>query len=398
MSKQKKFSFKSFCKNAGISHETIDVLTRERLDDEFTLVRLDFDTLQSLELCSGDIYRLEYAIGNLVDPVKAVKKTKSSGNGRRSSVGDGTFDGGAVGGAVGGTLDDDEIESLRCVQELKDIQEQCSRKKTRGKTVDDNAFPDDSKLVTTKTLSKDERVSALLAQYLGSDDISGISNLLSLSKIQLKSTVDTGKKGEKPLFICDFLSSNINTLYSSIDSNEEKITLSEKVKIVLDNDYKKPKVTEYTPELWCAANSRALLYLVLNGATRRTVLEYVDYSAIIGDYLCMYQHKGVFSKHQRKRVAIETRAWNDICSHDENKFLKYEHSKDNEYSSTVTSDAPKSKPKSKGSTRRKVVKDDDGKSVCWNFNSKRGCDLSPCKHTHVCIDCFGKHSSLDCKR
>lgn len=65
MSKKSKFSFKSFCKHAGICQTSIDILTCERLDDEFTFGHLDFDALQALEIASGDIYRLEDAIDEL---------------------------------------------------------------------------------------------------------------------------------------------------------------------------------------------------------------------------------------------------------------------------------------------------------------------------------------------
>lgn len=417
MSKPKKFSFKAFCKDANISQETVDILTKERLDDEFTLVRVDFDTLQSLELVSGDIYRLEHAIDVLFksDDTRKLKSkaaTDASYGGRKPS-GVGGADGGADGGA-GGTGDNDEVESLGCVKDLKELQEEVERTRRRSTSVpvtphfpsppvDDFSSPCNYKLPNATSLRNDERVSALLAHILGSDDIQGVSNLLSLSSVRLRSTVDTGKKsGEKPLLIENFLSSNYNTRYTNSGSQEEKISLNSDVKIVIAKDFRKPKVSEYTPELWLAANSRILIYLLQNGYTKRTILEYSDYSAVIGDFLGMYDHDGVFlfDDHHRKRVAIEGRAWNDICSHDESSFLRIKKSLQKVESDPVPENTPvekKSKPKAKTNVRRKVVLDEEGKSICWNYNSKKSCDAKPCKHSHVCISCFGKHSVLDCK-
>ena len=174
---------------------------------------------------------------------------------------------------------------------------------------------------TTSSLSRDEKLTELLTNFLGSNENIGVRNLLSLAEI--KSSVTQSTRGEKPLLIKNFLSSNITVHYGR--SADEDLQIGENTKIVFSKKAKKTDVCDYTCDIWSAANSRILIHLIQSGASTRVLLEYADYSAMIADFLSIYINRGVFllDEHHRYRVANESHKWNKICSHDERQFLKH---------------------------------------------------------------------------
>ena len=366
------FNFKSFCKKYKFAQETIDVLTAQKLDDEFTLSLLTLDTILSLKLATGEVYRLDAALNEVFHPETLIKQEP-----------------GATASPEVNTTD-----PVASGEERQPVQKE-----------------------TVQTLARDTKLAALLAEFLGSSENSGVKSLLDLGEIkrdsnsraelerpqptpsrsdaiiQFRGVPKSGiltKQGEKPLLISDFLSSNLNVSYGT-DANEE-VLLSSTTKLVFDKKTKKPEVWEYTPDIWSAASFRILVYLVQIGSASRTILEYADYSAMICDYLSMYVNQGVFKLDEthRYRVAYEGRVWNDICDHDQRKFLKFVES---DHASTQ----PKNQPKRSKNQRRKVT-DTEGRTVCWNYNSKRGCELTQCRYSHVCADCFSKHPQYECPK
>ena len=242
--------------------------------------------------------------------------------------------------------------------------------------------------MTTTSLSKDEQLTQLLKSFLGANESTGVRNLLDLAEI--KSSIDLGAKGEKPLLITDYLVSNFNTNYGL--SNDQDVQLNEDTKIVITKKAKKPEVVDYTCDIWSAANARIWMYLINSGAPTSTLLEYAEYSAMLADFLGLYVNHGVYQldEQHRYRVAKEGRKWNDICQHDERRFLRHLSIPDN--ISSITKKPTKSR------TRRKVVLDEEGRSVCWNFNSRKGCETTNCHFSHNCANCSAKHGQQDCPK
>ena len=275
------FSFKEFVKDVGLKPESIQILTEACVDTERACSLLTPARIANLQLKEGESMCLE-----------AVCKERWPHNFGLATVKT-EPEIGAVGGAEAGATN-------------------------RGETTADNGSSEVIK-TTTKTLAKDPEVDKLLKGFLGiSETLGGLKDLLALSDI--KSSVEAKTKGEKPLLIADFLSSNINVSY--IDNPEEEV-ISKSVKLVREGKTKRPSVQDYTPEVWAGANFRALKELVTNGASKETLLQYITYSSNICDYLCMYNQPGVFllDHEHRHRVALEGRVWDDILRHDELRYL-----------------------------------------------------------------------------
>ena len=145
---------------------------------------------------------------------------------------------------------------------------------------------------TASTLQNDPLIQQQLAAFLGnSGQLSGLRDLLNLN--ELRAAVDklAPTKGEKPLLISDYITSSINCRYST---DPQEVELNDTTKLTIEGKHKKPEVSEYTTELWSAANCRIIRHLLKTGATYKTLLEYVVYSGWISEYLEMYVQKGVF--------------------------------------------------------------------------------------------------------
>ena len=67
------FSFKAFTEKANLSQDSIDVLTKEKIDDEFALSRLTTEGIQSLCLKTGEVLRLEHALDEEFHPETKLK-------------------------------------------------------------------------------------------------------------------------------------------------------------------------------------------------------------------------------------------------------------------------------------------------------------------------------------
>ena len=118
---------------------------------------------------------------------------------------------------------------------------------------------------------------------------------------------------------------------------------------------------------------------------------------MIADFLSLYVNHGVFllDEQHRHRVAKECRHWNDISSHDERRFLK--HMTTPELSVGANSQSHAKKVSKSRSSRRRVVQDTEGNTVCWNFNARKGCELPSCRYSHVCANCMAKHPQYEWK-
>lgn len=279
--------------------------------------------------------------------------------------------------------------------------------------------------LTTSSLAADRQLNAQVDAYLGNGVFTTSHDLLVLGDLrqqnqQATSSTPTTSSGElkekeaKPLLIGDFLSSNFKVSYMNHE-NEVKVPLSNNAEIVVKNRFKKPAVTEYTPEIWNAANYRILQYLIRIGTSISVLFAYIEYSQMISDYLNLYDPKGVYMLdfEHRWSVVKERRPWNLISYHDKDRYLMYQHAKDaqlqkqlNESSVCPTcgkSTNPDSSKKNRkgrgGKPRLQKVLDDEGKPICFNYNLSHGCNANPpgsCGFSHHCISCKGTHSKMDC--
>ena len=369
------FNFKTFCKKFKFSQDTIEVLTKERLDDAVPLSMLGVDTILGLGIVTGEQLRLEAALTETFPP--AIEPTV-------------------------------KVEAAVSVEKLDlssvDLHQGTGQPPHQG-VQQQSAFP--SGQATTESLARDDRLAALLTEFLGANENTGVRNLIALGQNRhevrqpatdfsynpvIQSGIPALSRGERPLLIADFLTSNLNVSYGR--DTEESVQLNASTKIVIDKKAKKLEVSEYTPEIWTAASFRIVVHLLQTGASSNTLLEYADYCAMIGDFLCMYVKKGVFllDETHRYRVAKEARKWNNICSHDERRFLKH----------IDTAESAKLNNQSKrgntSSRRKRTTVDSEGKSICWNFNNRKGCELTTCSYSHVCADCHSKHPQYECQK
>lgn len=182
-------------------------------------------------------------------------------------------------------------------------------------------------------------------------------------------------KGEKPLFIKDFLFSPLKTSNESSSDDDEEIALTKSKKLVLKH---KVKFDEYNlkPEEWAGASFRILQTLIQReGTVNQTVTDYIQYSISVCDYLQTFSHTQVykFDKNHRKEVAQQSKRWVDINPHLDRLFLH-------------VLPVRRSNPTIPTQPKQKVQRyyDNYGNEICTKFNSQTGCSYSTCKYRHVC--------------
>ena len=376
------FSFASWCKDNSLPENTVKTLTDEHFTERELILEINDGWISELkDLAEGEKVRLRLAIGKL----------------SRSQVE------GAVGGIppFGGARP--KIKTEAGVSQPSVEQEESGR-------VD---FP------TTGSLSRHRETNAQLAAYLNENagQLAGLRDLLSLAGIQANteaenrgelnvSTPPAERANDKPLLIKDFIKSNIHRQYVSV---VREVSLGDNTKLVVEDKgssqlVKKPEVHNYTVELWCAANSRIILHLIKTGVSRQVLQEYAEYTSWISDFLEIYVQRGVYclDEQHRIRVAAEGRRWNDIYCHDRNQWLIARRIPQEISTPTPqrsSSDSAK-KPKSRQTQRPRKQLDHSGNPLCFNYNSKRGCENDPCTYTHLCNNpgCLGSHSAIECGR
>lgn len=265
--------------------------------------------------------------------------------------------------------------------------------------------------VTTNSLGQDRNLNAQVDAYLQGGVGNSANDLLTLGDLQQRNPVNhpqtSASSGEpKPLLISDFLSSNFKVSYW-LHEDKVKVPLGNGAEIVVNGQKRKPSLSDYTPELWNAANNRIIQYLFRIGTPATILFQYSEYSQMINDYLGLYFPRGVYllDYEHRWKVAREGRPWNLICFHDKDRFLVFNHSKDLAVAKALDSSDSSEKSSSKkskktgGKTKRTKVLDNWNRPICFNFNSTEGCESDPpesCKYSHHCIVCKGNHSKVDC--
>lgn len=380
-------TFADFAAKRRFKGETIDLLIAEGYDDLDLLTHLTPERIAELVvvgLKSGEALRLELSVKSLrkacgLDVTVDTDENPFDGNNGDSNGKHSGSQGGSQGNNNGGPT------------------------------------PTDDPKVTTRTLAADKEVNAIVDEILADKGkLQGLKNVLSLVELRQKQCGQgpsvstgqaTGQSGsiptassrdqqgeqitsptERPLLIGDFITSSYRY---SVRDEEESIALNESSKIVVRKS-KKPLIEDYDIELWSGANFRIILHLIRSKVSYPLLVQYLEYSSIIAEYFCIYEHPGIFDLdyEHRYRVAREGRAWNDICVIDEKKFLVFDHNR---------AKAPRKSKKS----RRKGFKnqlDSDDNVICQNFNSRSGCDFDPCRYSHVCLQCRAKHPKFECSK
>ena len=362
MTEKDPFNFKVFVKVSNFTQKTIDYLTGQNLDEEIVLQHLDPSRISTLDLTDGEQIKLQLALDALFDRNRP-EITSELGATAKIKIEPGTA-----------FLSD----------QTPDGQHKTTLSATTQQTIGDTTA------ATTTSLAKDAQLNLLVKEFLETNQrFSSFKDLLTLSDI--KTSVD---KGEKPLLIGDFLSSNINVSYYD---DEEDVQLGSDAKLVVSKK-RKPDIINYTPELWSGASFRILSHLITTGAPSQTLNAYAVYSSMIADYLEIYVHRGVFCLdfEHRHRVAKEGRSWDNISGHDERRFLKFA-SKQSKYTSDPKDSAKYKRSKGQYQKRNKKV-DSNGRPICFNFNLEKGCNYGKaCLYSHVCLSCEDNHPQVACK-
>ena len=380
------FDFDKWCKDNELPDQTIALLTEEHFTECNLILEIDIGWItDQTQLKQGEKVRLRLAIEKLRSDLSTPASTTEKG---------------AVGGFADGFLFDGTRPKVK--------QEPQSPGPASG--LPHNTAPSDRvTFPTTRSLAQHQQTKAQVAAFLSNpDQLSSLQELLSLVGIQAAVQNPSGGERDrlvdKPLLIKDFIKSNINRQYTSII---KEVALNDNTKIVVEdkgsNLTKKPEVKNYTTEIWASANNRIILHLLSNNTPRKIVSEYVEYSGWICDYLDIYVQRGVFclDEQHRLRVHSEGRAWNDLYAHDSNQWL-IPRRNPSEFSASTDQKGGKSKKATKksGFQRSKKQLDTSGVPVCFNYNSKKGCEDENCIYSHVCNNpgCLGNHSCLDCGR
>ena len=198
------------------------------------------------------------------------------------------------------------------------------------------------------------------------DDLSFLKDILRLKSANSES------KGEKPLYIKDFVFGPLKQIIDSSSDDDEELFSSKTKKVVLKQ---RPKIDEFNlkPEEWAGANFRILrLICQREGITCQTLLDYIDYSINVADYLQTFAHPQVlrFDKNHRKQVAQYSKRWNDVDPHLDRLFLH------------VLPTKRQVRPQQK--TKPQRFYDNFGNEICTKFNTTSGCTFPQCKYRHVC--------------
>lgn len=378
------FDIQSWCAKFKLRKDTIDKLVKEGFTDEITLPALaDPTLLAGLKLASGECVRVKKAVwGTFPAEIDAyIQETKAT------------------------------LFSVAVTPKV------IKQEPLGDKTVSNPSIPTppptgtgdgvgdggvvDPPVQTLKTLAKDKDLNISVDEFIGSStSLPGVRDLLTLGDIRSDSGAQPRGEPGKPLLIENFITSNFNVSYIKSDKD---VQLTKDTKLVIKGfANRKPPVHEYTPVIWNSANYRILQYLLRTKASVSVIQQYIEYSYMINDFLSIYQHPGVFKLdyEHRHRVAIEGYLWNHILYHDKDMYLMYAHTHTPDTEPDLVSKSTPKKSTKKGKGKQKKVLDNSNNPICFNYNLTDGCenDSESCSYSHVCINCGGRHTKMDCPK
>lgn len=348
----KEFNFETWCSEEGLRPKTVTFLKEEDLNDFAALSNLNdkraqLSMLEPNRITLGEINKLEKALDKLfVVKQSAVREipsgSQADGSANKISGQTAIPSGSSLSGAVGGG----------------DLVESGDRS-------------------TTSSLCKDADVNAKLLELLGeSSRYEGIKDLLKIGEAK---DVVAKDSGESPCLwlISDYLDSSLGVAKARPSTS--------KVKDTSKTDISADEEVTYNSIQWAGASNRIVLAMFKKDVAIEKIKLYIQYAAMISDYLELYLHSGVFQLDivHRKRVGYEDRSWVDVSEHDVRTRLRY-----NNHSSSSNNQSFKSKGK-KSQTK-----------ICIDYNRREGCMRKHCKYSHMCGNqgCSEKHPAYSCSK
>jgi hypothetical protein len=194
----------------------------------------------------------------------------------------------------------------------------------------------------------------------------------------------TEGKSSKTLFIRDFVKAHNKIM----DYEEEEDLLSSKLGTLTLRSTRKPQTENVTINQWIAANARLMIALIKRGdLSTDKITSYLEYTAQIGEYFDLYDREKVlvYDHDVRERVAAGAQSWETpyihgvLCMKSESVNQGYAYKK------PFGPKVPYKKPQGADSTYLPVVKDNNGRNICRDFQTEHGCRRYMCKFSHVCI-------------
>ena len=264
---------------------------------------------------------------------------------------------------------------------------------------------DPSPPVTTKDLSSNKELNAVLEALARESGSYGVSDLFGIGDSQDKTQSRAGtsscssQKG-KPLFIRDFISCN---RYLPDDTNDTELLSGNGNSLVLkSSSSQKPRPEAVNMAQWISANARIMKQLFAfkneDNGNFKDLLSYLEYTEQIGEYLQIYQTPNVMlydHKFREKQSKGEVN-WGTPDIHAVSFYMSPHARSLRGYPSQGSSagstnnnrpgQSNKAKPTVTGDSGfTSVFRDANGIPICRDYQTDAGCSRRVCRFSHVCI-------------
>ena len=203
---------------------------------------------------------------------------------------------------------------------------------------------------------------------------------INQSEILLRPTRITDPTRGKPLRIVDFVS-------RLRPSEEEKVFASDNncvLKLSLQDT--KPKLSSVTVEQFNIANLRIFYELLFTNklSSMQEIREYLAYSIKVLELATKYSWQSVLHYDDEFRVLQHTYGypWSTDHSHLHEVLLIPRWAAKS--TASGTSQNSSNNPNGDGGMKSFIARLPTGEEICRLYNSKKGCQRSSCKYSHVC--------------
>lgn len=193
------------------------------------------------------------------------------------------------------------------------------------------------------------------------------------SEMFLKPT--TANKGEKVLRIVDYI--------DSIIARDEERTISDggNAKLVVSYGPKKPRLEHITVQQWVVANTRIFYNLLASNKliSHSDIQHYLAYTIKIMELSNRYQWVSIlkYDDEFRHLQATYNYPWSFDSNHLHTVILEPIQRSTKQTTTTTRAPSPRA-------NTNFAVTTNDGRVICRNFNSARGCTFNNCNYEHVC--------------